>query len=145
MALGNASVSNTLANAYSQPTSLTAEARMDQLLNDSANATPINHIERLFVYHPTIKDLNTKIANTSFSADVITGLKATRLTTLRVLAYANFQGEELDGNLFSKSYYDAVGNEILATQFGFDQSAFDSEGYDTDVVVNNYYLTIIRQ
>ena len=36
MALGNASVSNTLANAYSQPTSLTAEARMDQLLNDSA-------------------------------------------------------------------------------------------------------------
>ena len=74
MALGNASVSNTLANAYSQPTSLTAEARMDQLLNDSANATPINHIERLFVYHPTIKDLNTKIANTSFSADVITGL-----------------------------------------------------------------------
>ena len=138
MALGNASVSNTLANAYSQPTSLTAEARMDQLLNDSANATPINHIERLFVYHPTIKDLNTKIANTSFSADVITGLKATRLTTLRVLAYANFQGEELDGNLFSKSYYDAVGNEILATQFGFDQSAFDSEGYDTDVVVNNY-------
>ena len=138
MALGNASISNTIANAYNQPTSLSAEDRMSQLLNDPANATPINHIERLFVYHPTIKDLNTKIANTTFSNDIITGLKATRNTTLRVLGYANFLGEELDANLFSKAYYDGIGNEILATQFGYDQTAFDSDGYDSDVVVNNY-------
>ena len=138
MALGNAQISSTIANAYSQPTSLTAETRMSQLLNDPANATPINHIERLFVYHPTIKDLNTKIANTSFSNDIITGLKATRNTTLRILAYANFLGEELDANLFSKAYYDGIGNEILATQFGYDQTAFDSDTYDSDVVVNNY-------
>ena len=138
MALGNATISNTIANAYSQPTSFTAESRMSQLINDPANATPINHIERLFVYHPTIKDLNTKIANTTFSNDIITGLKATRLTTLRILAYANFQGEELDANLFSKAYYDGIGNEILATEFGYDQTSFDSDNYDSDIVVNNY-------
>ena len=138
MALGNADISSTIANAYSQHTSFTAETRMSQLLNDPANATPINHIERLFVYHPTIQDLNTKIANTSFSNDIITGLKATRNTTLRILAYANFLGEELDANLFSKAYYDGIGNEILATQFGYDQTAFDSDTYDSDVVVNNY-------
>ena len=47
-------------------------------------------------------------------------------------------GEELDANLFSKAYYDGIGNEILATQFGYDQTAFDSDTYDSDVVVNNY-------
>ena len=146
MALGKADVTDAevlagasrLAKYYNQPTSLTAETRITQLVNDPANATPVNHIERLLVHNPTIKDLNTKIANTTFSADVITGLKATRLTTLRVLAYANFLGEELDADLFSKAYYDGIGNEIVATAFGYDQTMFDSEGYDSDTVVRNY-------
>ena len=138
IALGDSSISSTLANAYSQPTSLTAETRITQLTTDPANATPINHIERLLVHNTVIKDLNTKIANTTFSADVITGLKATRLTTLRVLGYATFLGEELDADLFSKSYYDGIGNEIVAGAFGYDQTAFDSDSYDSDTVVRNY-------
>ena len=81
MALGNASVSNTLASAYSQPTSLTAEVRMSQLLNDSANATPINHIERLFVHHPTIKDLNTiDIINKIIQTETIRLINCPRIT-----------------------------------------------------------------
>ena len=138
MALGDSTISSTLANAYSQPTSLTAETRITQLTTDPANATPINHIERLLVHNTVIKDLNTKIANTTFSADVITGLKATRLTTLRVLGYATFLGEELDADLFSKAYFDGIGNEIVASAFGYDQTAFDSDGYDSDTVVRNY-------
>ena len=146
MALGKADVTDAevlagasrLAKYYNQPTSLTAETRITQLVTDPANATPINHIERLLVHNPTIKDLNTKIANTTFSADVITGLKATRLTTLRILGYANFLGEELDADLFSKAYYDGIGNEIVASAFGYDQVGFDSDGYDSDTVVRNY-------
>ena len=138
MALGDSTISSTIAHAYGQPTSLTAETRITQLTTDPANATPINHIERLLVHNTVIQDLNTKIANTTFSADVITGLKATRLTTLRVLGYATFLGEELDANLFSKSYYDGIGSEIVASAFGYDQTAFDSDGYDSDTVVRNY-------
>jgi len=138
MALGDSTITSTLANAYNQPTSLTAETRITQLTTDPANATPINHIERLLVHNTVIKDLNTKIANTTFSADVITGLKATRLTTLRVLGYATFLGEELDANLFSKAYYDGIGTELVASAFGYDQTSFDSDGYDSDTVVRNY-------
>ena len=138
IALGDSTITSTLANAYNQPTSLTAETRITQLTTDPANATPINHIERLLVHNTVIKDLNTKIANTTFSADVITGLKATRLTTLRVLGYATFLGEELDANLFSKAYYDGIGTELVASAFGYDQTSFDSDGYDSDTVVRNY-------
>ena len=136
--LGDATVIGTLANALSQPTSTTAEARITQLIAATPVATPINHIERLLVHDETIKALNTQIADDSFSADVITGLKATRLTTLRLLAYADFQGEELDANLFSKAYYDRIGDEIVATAFGYDQTTFDSDAYDVDTVVRNY-------
>ncbi len=83
-------------------------------------------------------DLNKKFADKTYSNDIITGLKATRLTTLKILAYADFNGEELNADLFSKSYYDRIGNEILATEFGYDQTAFDGDGYDSDTVVNNY-------
>ena len=146
MALGDATVTDAevlagaskLAKVYSQPTSTTAEQRMTQLLATTPVATPINHIERLLVHNPTIKALNTQIANTTFSADVITGLKATRLTTLRILAYADFLGEELDANLFSKAYYNAIGDEIVASAFGYDQTTFDSSAYDVDTVVRNY-------
>ena len=138
IALGDSTVSSTLANAYGQPTSTTSEQRITQLTSTPATGTPINHIERVLVHNPTIKDLNTKIANTTFSADVITGLKATRLTTLRVLGYATFLGEELNADLFSKAYYDRVGNEIVADAFGYDQVGFDSDGYDSDTVVRNY-------
>ena len=40
--------------------------------------------------------------------------------------------------MFSKSYYDGIGNEIVAGAFGYDQTAFDSDSYDSDTVVRNY-------
>ena len=80
------------------------------------------YIERLFVYRPLSKIALILRLLIHCPNDIITGLKATRNTTLRILAYANL-GEELDANLFSKAYYDGIGNEILATQFGYDSNS----------------------
>ena len=143
--INNVGVSN-LATGYSQPQSNTVAERMSQLSNASGNATPINHIERVFTYNPVITDLTKKIADTTtYSSDVIAGFIATRDATLRTLAFADFAGEELDANLFAKAYYDKIGKEIMSSALGYDLFGYDSAGFDSKQVVNNYTVNAAVQ
>ena len=136
--INNVGVSN-MASGYGQPQSNTSAERMAQLSNVSSNATPINHIERVFKYNPVINDLTTKINDTvTYSSDVIAGLIATRDATLRTLAFGDFFGEELDANLFAKAYYDAIGKELMSSALGYDLFGYDSAGFDSKQIVNNY-------
>ena len=144
-AINNVGVSK-LATGYGQPQSNTSAIRMQQLSNVLSNATPINHIERVFKYNTVITGLTTKIADTTtYSSDVIAGFIATRDATLRTLAYADFVGEELDANLFAKAYYDSIGKEISSTSLGYDLFGFDSSGFDSKQVVNNYTVNAAVQ
>ena len=135
-----------LASKYKQPQSNTSAIRMEQLANASSNATPINHIERVFKHNTVVTDLTKKIANTSiYSSDIIAGFIATRDATLRTLAYADFFGEELDANVFAKAYYDSIGKEIMSTGLGYDLFGFDSSGFDSKQSVNNYTVNAAVQ
>jgi len=136
----------TMASGYGQPQSNTSAERMAQLSNASSNATPINHIERVFKYNTVITDLTDKIADTTtYSSDIIAGFIATRDATLRTLAYADFFGEELDANLFAKAYFDSIGKEVMSTGLGYDLFGFDSAGFDSQQVVNNYTVNTAVQ
>ena len=136
----------TMASGYNQPQSNTSAERMTQLSNTSSNATPINHIERVFTYNTVITDLTKKIADTTtYSSDVIAGFIATRDATLRTLAFADFVGEELDANLFAKAYFDSIGKEIMSTALGYDLFGYDSSGFDSRQVVNNYTVNAAVQ
>ena len=135
-----------MANDYKQPQSNTSAIRMQQLSNVLSNATPINHIERVFKYNTVITGLTEKIADTTtYSSDVIAGFIATRDATLRTLAFADFVGEELDANLFAKAYYDTIGKEIISSSLGYDLFGFDSAGFDSKQVVNNYTVNAAVQ
>ena len=143
--INNVGVSN-MATGYGQPQSNTSAERMEQLSNASSNATPINHIERVYTYNTVITDLTKKIADTdTYSSDIIAGFIATRDATLRTLAFGDFFGEELDANLFSKSYYDAIGKELMSTALGYDLFGYDSSGFDTKQGVNNYTVNAAVQ
>ena len=145
MPINNVGLAN-LASGYGQPQSNTSAERMSQLSNASSNATPINHIERVFAYNTVITDLTKKIADTTtYSSDVIAGFIATRDATLRTLAFADFVGEELDANLFAKAYYDAIGKELFSTGLGYDLFGYDSSGFDSKQVVNNYTVNAAVQ
>ena len=135
-----------LASKYNQPQSNTSAIRMEQLSNASSNATPINHIERVFKYNTVITDLTKKIADTdTYSSDIIAGFVATRDATLRTLAYADFFGEELDANIFAKAYFDSIGKELMSTGLGYDLFGFDSAGFDSKQGVNNYTVNAAVQ
>ena len=135
-----------LASKYNQPQSNTSAIRMEQLSDASSNATPINHIERVFKYNTVITDLTKKIADTdTYSSDIIAGFVATRDATLRTLAYADFFGEELDANIFAKAYFDSIGKELMSTGLGYDLFGFDSAGFDSKQSVNNYTVNAAVQ
>ena len=119
---------------------------MQQLSNVLSNATPINHIERVFKYNTVITGLTEKIADTTtYSSDVIAGFIATRDATMRTLAYADFVGEELDANLFAKAYYDTIGKEVSSSSLGYDLFGYDSAGFDSKQIVNNYTVNAAVQ
>jgi hypothetical protein len=135
-----------MANDYKQPQSNTSAIRMQQLSNVLSNATPINHIERVFKYNTVITGLTEKIADTTtYSSDVIAGFIATRDATMRTLAYADFVGEELDANLFAKAYYDTIGKEVSSSSLGYDLFGYDSAGFDSKQIVNNYTVNAAVQ
>ena len=135
-----------MATDYKQPQSNTSAIRMQQLSNVLSNATPINHIERVFKYNTVVTGLTEKIADTTtYSSDVIAGFIATRDATIRTLAYADFVGEELDANLFAKAYYDTIGKEISSSSLGYDLFGYDSAGFDSKQVVNNYTVNAAVQ